>query len=1285
MTTTVSESVVLRAEAAVFVFKPSCNFALASTTATGDEVGDHGSNSQHQHSPSHSNNNNNNNNNNRNNKNRNKGKGSQKKPANHQCQQDDDDDEKTKTGDRSNPHNERNHHRRRPRQQRPQKKQHNQGDHKAKGKPSSVHNSNKNKKTRRRLHGDKIINNTNKTKTKTNDCIVVANNNHVVDHWNYDIYGNELEHIPPSSDLTTVSPVLNSSSPSSIWYEVSVRDIPSIVREQEGGGEEKINTASASKSTTTKEKTWCNGLQLLTSRREASISTNSDKYDPDETTSNEAIEEKQVGSNKENDGREEEKKHLGSCDVSTESVAGMMMMTTTTPNKRIDISRLRDRWWTAVAEQRLQREFRAELEEKLALVRILVGKNDVDHCVIELVHKEPINNVEDSRYNHKNDSGHGENIYDKSISDRISTCSSSENEDVYLSALDHYEKINNASSLSTKKLLECIVEQSDDRALRELLELSWIKSDEKQELHDHFCIATDRISSSKVLDKENGPGLVDYAIEVAIRQDKPQILRTILSVTSGRVPIDTASKRYGSPLIQTVELGHEECASILLSTQDRGSTLLFLKDIDGNTALHYCCREKGDKSILLMLLKQAIGNTKGKRQQFSKLVTARNKNMQTPLHLACQCGRDDLVEVFLTTCKSSLLFKIFSTTDIDNRTPLLTAVANNSCDVVVSLIMWRGNHSLHGPSVNNDSGCSQTKKALLTCPLVCAAHNGNLDMIDLLVQFENHSGTVVYHVTEALPMLLRSDAPLHNKVKGSDILIHAGGNPFEEIDLSSVSSETETTIEVAARVGPDVILRSVISAGRRILRNRQLSRRNDPKLQQQPDAFFRILESKEDSEANSAMKNALIAASFRAYTKQKALDFSAAIVLYEEMPKVDDTDLTRLQTSMLHEKFTYYKPEIKNYCFLATFEHSFCADPVYKGSKSSFLDYDRSVLAEKSFRLLNMPWVQKELIEGECFCPWVRGNAKKIKNQPPNLLMEESVLEDEVILVADGARLLVHASVVSEKSAKLASAIRFARMNRNENSCDKILHLAVSIPAHFLSLLIQHIYHGSICYSWPNMKDGNMCRYLLEFMLIAEEFLMPSLVQEIEMRLLSSSPKCCFCWHCCQAVRMVSSEINKNVAQCLYCVDGNSRLVTSNSVMDILGITEYMEGLEYGICLAPTSFISINCSEPTKLWKSYDNGIRKHENKIDSWQLNKAVVSLKDTTIIAILKKFASVVKCPDFYLDTEDVLNKEQLLLQMCLNELRNNSIVAASYSKSMRKLLKCNTDSFDDLTVDL
>mmetsp|Transcript_35845 Transcript_35845/g.39966 ORF Transcript_35845/g.39966 Transcript_35845/m.39966 type:complete len:1046 (+) Transcript_35845:384-3521(+) len=986
-----------------------------------------------------------------------------------------------------------------------------------------------------------------------------------------------------------------------MWCEVSVRVIPGI-REQ---WEEKRINMSSSENITTEEEFWCNGLDRLTSRRV--VISDRSEYSAWNGKDVEAVDGKQGGK----DDRQKETPNI--YDGNTRLVPAVMTKTTTPNNsivrrelgKRIDIRRLRDRWWLVVSEQRFQRAFRKELNEKLALVRVCV-ENPINNFAVS--GKESISDAEDGTYN-------DDSIHDKSISER--TCSSNETKNVHLSALEHQMK-NSESLLPTKKLIECIIEQNDDRALKDLLERSWIEN-EKQMLHDYLGIAHEHTITSETWDKEIDLGLVEHAIEIAICHNKPRILRTILSVTSGSVPTNTESKRYSSPLIQSVELGHEECASILLSKQDRGSTLLFFKDIDGNTPLHYCCREKGDKAMLLMLLKQAVGSTKGKQHQLLKLVTARNKQLQTPLHVACQKKRNDLVEVFLTTCKSSLLFKVLSTKDVDNQTPLLTAVANNSCDAVVSLIMWRGNHSLQDPFVKNESCCSQKKKVLLTCPLVRAASDGNLDMIELLIQFGYHSGYIVYQVTDALLVLLRSDALVHTKVKGSDLLMHAGGNPFEEIDLSCKYSEIETTIDVAARIRPDVILRSVISTGIRILRNRQFCRRKDLKLQQQPDVFFRTLESKEDSEVNSAMKNALIRTLFRAYSNQEPLDFSAAIALYERIPGVDETDLSRLQTSMLHNRFTDYKPETKNYCFLTTFQHSSSVIPLDKGPKSSSLDEDRSVLAEKSFRLLKMPWFQNELIEADCFCPWMKVNVKKIKNQSTNFL-----LEDEVVLIADGVRFLVHVSALSEKSAKLASAIRFERMNRDEKSSDQILHLAVSIPTHFCKLLIQHIYHGSICCGWPNLKDDDMCRYLLELMLIAEEFLMPSLVQEIEMRLLSSLPKRCFCWYCCQAVRVVSSEINKIVVQCLYCVDGISHLVTSSSGMNVLGFTEYTEGLEYYICLVPVSFSSINYWKPKQIWKSYDDG---------SWQLNKAAVSLKDMTINNI-EKNASVVKSP-FYLGT--------------------------------------------------
>ena len=94
----------------------------------------------------------------------------------------------------------------------------------------------------------------------------------------------------------------------------------------------------------------------------------------------------------------------------------------------------------------------------------------------------------------------------------------------------------------------------------------------------------------------------------------------------------------------------------------------------------------------------------------------------------------------------------------------------------------------------------------------------------------------------------------------------------------------------------------------------------------------------------------------------------------------------------------------------------------------------------------------------------------------------------------------------------------------------------------------------------------------------------------------------------------------------------------------------------------------INCINSKRFWENLDAGGAQDQEK--HWKVNNALVSLKDSAILTILKKFASVVKNPDFYLTKEDVPNNDtqkQLLLQMCLNELRKNSIIAASYHKSI------------------
>jgi len=410
------------------------------------------------------------------------------------------------------------------------------------------------------------------------------------------------------------------------------------------------------------------------------------------------------------------------------------------------------------------------------------------------------------------------------------------------------------------------------------------------------------------------------------------------------------------------------------------------------------------------------------------------------------------------------------------------------------------------------------------------------------------------------------------------------------------------------------------------------------------------------------MQIALIHTLFRAYSNQKLLEFSKAIVLYEQLEKVEETYLMQLQLSMWNGKMISHVPQSKNWCLLATYEHSAGIVATVGRPEQSHFDYEKSLFAAQSLRLLQTPWVQSELNTTEIFCPWIRRNAKQSKKLSLKLPSEDSF----VLIAADGSRFLLNARTVIEKSGKLASALRFAQMNRDEESSGELIELKVAIPADFCKLLIQHMYHGSICYGWPDLDDDDMCGYFLDLMLVAEEFLVPSLVQEIEMRLISSKPKRCFCWDCCQALRRTSSDAGYYKAQCLCMIDGNSRMVNRDTAIDVLSLSEYIGGLDYKIFLAPINMISFN--EPRNLWMSFD----KENKKSESWKVNKAITSLRDIAIVTILKEFARVVQSPELYRSTEDTLNKEsnkQYLLQMCLNELRNNSAIMVAHNSLISK----------------
>jgi ankyrin repeat protein len=904
---------------------------------------------------------------------------------------------------------------------------------------------------------------------------------------------------------------------------------------------------------------------------------------------------------------------------------------------KVSMDRLRDRWWDALAHRRLQRDLLTELQHALE-----------DRGVVEPDPSyEPFSEDESS------------------LSVASDTESSSDTQDEHpTSALQMLVERSSSDGIMSKTCFDIIrraIERNEEEALEEILLLC---SGELPSLPSGF----------RVEDLRWDEEAAEQAMHLSVQHNRPHLLQIILSHSADiGNPSDRKNKEGNTkkvsnqvgPLMLAAELGHEECLSLLLLKQDLSS-----KDAWGNNVFHYCCRGEGDESILRLLLKQISGGTKGKQQQQSKLLLAKNDLLQTPLHIACEQGRVDLVETFLAMCSSALLSKLLAMEDNRNQTPLLAAVAANATDVVMCLIMWRGNHNLvlrktsqaprkYVVSVpENTAGFDKSSESgLPSCPLVWATKHGNLDMMLLLLQFSDPSGSV-YRITEAISVILRSDAACDIKSEGVQVLVQDGGNPFLEVVPFDGTGEPETAISVAAKCAPTIVLRTLIAAGKRELENRQLSRRRDPKLRQ-PEMFFEAMESKENTDMKRAIHNALVESLFRGWNaskyseQQMSLHLASAVTLYNLGAQLEERGLLRLRSSMqagkLRSELPFNKSQ-ESHCFAATYQHH--GGPTDDFSKLS--DVNKSPLAYGSKLLYQMSWMDQEMERTACSCPWLSDNWRNSRVLNENVPNEEII----VLIADDGTRFVVHGSIVSQKSAKIASAVRFAKMNQSFGH-NKPPEIQVAVEPRLCKLMLQHFYHGSISCGWSRGREQS-CRDILELMLVAEEFLCLSLIQECEMRLLSTDPTRCFCWSCAKAVRCLSGK--DRLSECMYCVDGSCSLLTGTSVLDVLAVVQHMESLDlkYGIRVIPIPLTSLTCMQSSRAWANHDN----------RWKIIKAVCSLKDHAIAVILNNFAEVVKSGSFQESAElneasqldslayDMSHQASLLLQMCLEELATSHL---------------------------
>jgi ankyrin repeat protein len=186
------------------------------------------------------------------------------------------------------------------------------------------------------------------------------------------------------------------------------------------------------------------------------------------------------------------------------------------------------------------------------------------------------------------------------------------------------------------------------------------------------------------------------------------------------------------------EKGHEECLQLLLANSP---SVVLVKDAMGNNILHASCNLQVPLSTFQLVVDVVSSAA------LSKAALSRNALGETPLHIACKHGRIALVDAFLSSLNFSLLAKVLVVQDQQAQTPFLAAVGSGSADVVMGLLMWRGN--------NHESISSKNAK----CPLAWAVRTRNVDTV-LLLLVTNHISSGDSNKTRRhnISVLCRSDS-----------------------------------------------------------------------------------------------------------------------------------------------------------------------------------------------------------------------------------------------------------------------------------------------------------------------------------------------------------------------------------------------------------------------------------------------------------------------------------------------------------------------------------------------
>lgn len=253
----------------------------------------------------------------------------------------------------------------------------------------------------------------------------------------------------------------------------------------------------------------------------------------------------------------------------------------------------------------------------------------------------------------------------------------------------------------------------------------------------HFKVVKHLLDNSASVDEASQYGLT--ALHSAAENGYFQIIQLLLA---NGADVNLTDDAGTIALHLAAQKGYNRIVALLL---ENGSMVDKAAEITGRTALYFASKE-GHLEIVRTLLRQSAN------------VNVESKDDETPLHIATQNGRLNVVQTLLENGADP------NAETVGGFTPLHLAAIKNLVEIAFELLY-------QGAFIDTASAHLHMKYSNCT-PLQCAVLEGNLKMVNLLIEY----GANVHFATENEGLTLLHFAAMANSKEIVTILLEHGCN-----------------------------------------------------------------------------------------------------------------------------------------------------------------------------------------------------------------------------------------------------------------------------------------------------------------------------------------------------------------------------------------------------------------------------------------------------------------------------------------------------------------------------